>query len=141
MFQSDLLFLVKLIDPDMLLFFVFGLAVVLVLLLRKVPLVKPLIIVTALLEAFFVWKVAFALAVPSISVVPESFASLAFLFVWHHWIILAPVPIFLALAIIILAVYRERITEDHATVYRHLTIFSILVSFALFSLSVVESIF
>lgn len=141
MFQSDLLFLAKLIDPDMFMFFGFGLAAVLVLQLRKTPRVKLLIIVLALLEVLFVWKVALGLAVPALHLVPERFEQLAILFIWHHWILLAPVPILLATAIIVLAVYRERITEDHAVVYRRLTVFSVLAAFVLFAISVIESVF
>lgn len=141
MLQSDLLFLAKLIDPDMFMFFAFGLALVLIFLLRVAPRIKPTIVVLALLEALFVWKVALGLAAPSIHIVPEKFEQLAILFIWHHWILLAPVPIFLAAAIIILAVYHERIIEDHAVVYRRLTVFSVLAAFVLFSFSVIESIF
>ena len=141
MLQSDLLFLAKLIDPDMIMFFCFGLTVILVFLLRKTPKVKVMIAVLALLEVLFVWKVALGLATPTIHIIPEQFEQLAVLFIWHHWILLAPVPILLAAAIIVLSVYRERITEDHAVVYRRLTIFSVLAAFVLFSLSVLESIF
>jgi|GEM_PF-2808643 len=141
MLQTDLLFLAKLIDPDMFMFFVFGLAAVLILLLRKTPRTKATIIVLAILEVLFAWKVALGLAVPAIHFVPEKFEQLAILFIWHHWILLAPIPIFLAAAIIVLAIYRERITEDHAAVYRRLTIFSVLAAFVLFAISVIESIF
>lgn len=141
MLQSDLLFLAKLIDPDMIMFFIFGLAVVLIFLLRTAPRLKPTIAVLAVLEGLFVWKVALGLAVPTIHIVPEKFEQLAVLFIWHRWILLAPIPILLAAAIIILAVYHERITEEHAVVYRRLTIFSVLAAFVLFSFSVLESIF
>lgn len=141
MLQNDLLFLAKLVDPDMLIFFAFGLVVVSVFLLKRAPRTKPTIVVLALLETLFVWKVVLGLNAPVLHLVPERFEQLAVFFVWHRWILLAPIPIFLAVAIIILFVYRERIAENHAAVYRQLTIFSVLAAFVLFSVSVVESIF
>lgn len=141
MFQTDLLFLAKLIDPDMFLFFAFGFVTVPILLLRTKPLIKQILVNLVVLEILFVWKVILGLAVPAIHFVPEKFELLAVLFIWHRWILLAPIPILLAMAFIVLVVYRERITETHAVVYRHLTIFSVLAAFVLFAISVVESIF
>jgi hypothetical protein len=125
----------------MLIFFLFGLAAALIFLLPKFPLSRPSLAVLALLELLFIWKIAVNLAVPVIHIVPEKFESLAILFVWHHWLLLAPVPVLLAATMIILAVYRERIVEEHAAIYRRAVSFFFGTAFVLFILSVMESIF
>lgn len=141
MFQSDLLFLTKLADPDMAVFFGFGAVVTLVFLLFSAPRIRSTITTLALLEVVFVWKIVLGLAAPGLHLVPERFEWLAILFVWHRWLLLLPIPILLALAIVILAVYRQRIAESHSVVYRRAAVFSVLAAFVLFSLSVIESIF
>jgi hypothetical protein len=141
MFQNDLLFLAHLADPNMVIFFGFGSVITLLFLLRKTPYIKALISVLGLLEAAFVWKVIIDLVAPSLHLVPERFEQLAVLFVWHRWLLIIPIPLLLAAAIIILAVYRDRINETHSIVYRRMTIFSVIAAGVLFLLSVFESAF
>ncbi|MFH1253291.1 MAG: hypothetical protein V1664_03105 [Candidatus Uhrbacteria bacterium] len=137
----DFLFLSQLANPDYFIFLAFGAMLILSFLLSKLPDWRLPVFFLFFLFLSTLGKIVLSLYLPVIHFVPEKFAGLAVLFITHRWLILAPIPLLIFTALIILLVYKNKISDSHAKEYRRMVIFSVITSLILFSLSAIESVF
>lgn len=140
MLQSEIWFLFQLIDPDYLLFFEWGIVLTLLMFLSKIT-TKWLLCFLVILEGTILWKILLNLWVTKLHIVPEKLEIFSYIFLSHRWLLLLPLPFLIALAIVILSVYQNKINETVAKEYKKVIFFVLLTSFVFFTLSVIESVF
>lgn len=97
----------------------------------------------ALLIAFLLpaitGKIIMSFLLPINHIVSEKFAALVVMFIAHRSLVLAPIPLLLLAVLIILMVYQKKIADPHAKEYRKIIIFSLLMAWFLFIISMIES--
>lgn len=144
MIGTSPLFIATILDPGMVLFGVlillYGAALTVVFLLRKVPeLARLLGALTLVLLVTLDGHVLLNLLLPSVRGATPSATRLTFLLLEHRWFLLELAGVLLLTSAIVLFVYGSRLVQSHARHYHRIVIFSILVSFVSILTSALES--
>src|SRR3989338_4585700 len=126
--------LFNLLDPGAVIFglllMLLSAAVPLLILFARVPqLTKPLFWILLVIELILVAVVVVDFSIlPTISSNATS-RDLSILFANHRWLLFEAPLLLVALACVILGIYRERLFEAHARPYRQAVVLSVIVSF------------